>query len=134
MSKANDMMILDVNDIDDAIVEEVGKVNWHLVTESDAARFGLALGLFRDSVHAYQLRRTAFTTTFGGVIGIATMAIIFAAFGVSPAAAIAGITGAQLGRACHMWWKARQAKKHANEMQHQVTDAAKHLAAQYPNE
>ena len=73
------------SDVDEKILAQVGGVDWHRVCEADAARFGLAVGIYRDSHQSWQLFRTAWGTATCSVISICALTLVCMVAGAGPA-------------------------------------------------
>src|SRR5579875_3124364 len=91
--------------IDALMTDEGARVDWHQVTEAEASGFGLALALYRDVVHTYQNRRTAWGTATGGVISMAVLALACILVGAGPWFALSVILGTQAIRALWLYLK-----------------------------
>lgn len=118
--------------LDEQILKEVDSVDWHNVSEADAAGFGLAVGFFRDSNHLCQLRRAAMGAALGGVLSMSVLASFGLLMGASAGFILGLIIVHQLVRTTILWWKSRQAFKMHGEIEQQAIQAARELASKHP--
>lgn len=122
----------DAVEIDDEILKELDSVDWHAVSQPDAASFGLSIGFFRDSNEACRLRKTALGTALGGVISTSVLAIVALLLGAGPWFALNLVMVHQVIRAAVLWWRARQTQKEREVIRQQAVDTAKRLVERYP--
>lgn len=104
-----------------AAEERASGIDWHAIDSREATELGLALGMLRDSATDYDMRRVAWGTAAGGLIGATIMALLALVTCRSPAFALALVVGTQLARATHLWWKARSTR---SVVRHMEADAA----------
>lgn len=119
-------------EVDEQILKEVDNVDWHSVSEPEAASFGLSIGFFRDSNHACQLRKAALGTALGGMLSTSVLAILALLMGAGPAFALCLVLVHQLLRSAVLSWRSHQAKKQHAEIQQQAIATARRLAERYP--
>ena len=118
-------------DIDAKIIKQLNGVNWHEVSEADAASFGLSVGFFRDAQHAWKLHRAACGCAAGGVISSAVLALVCLYAGMTPSFTLALVLIHQVVRTIVLWFRARQAQKVVAETQQQAVDTATNLKRTY---
>jgi hypothetical protein len=122
----------DVDLVDARIMDETSTVDWHAVSESEAASFGLSLGLYRDQVHVYEKRRVAWGTGTGSVLSISAMAAVAMLTHAGGWFAVSLIIFTQAFRAGWLYWKMRQSEKDIKLVQDSAIDNARHLAGLHP--
>lgn len=122
----------EVTSVDAAVMKELDSVDWHSVPEAEAARFGLAVGFFRDSNHACQLRRTALGTALGSVLSMTVLTILAMLLGADAQFILPLLLVHQAIRCFVLFWRSRQATKEHTEIERQAVETARSLAERYP--
>jgi len=120
-------------EVDALMMDEAARVDWHKLTEAEAAGFGLAMGLYRDVSHSHQYRRMAWGTATGGVISMSVLVGACLLFGSGPWFALSVVIGTQALRALWLYWKAHQARQDVRFMEQQALQVIRELAAAHPS-
>ena len=118
--------------VDALMMDEASRVNWHALSEGEAASFGLAMGLLRDVSHTHQQRRVAWGTATGGVISMTVLALACLVFGSGPWFALSVVIGTQAIRALVLYWRTHQASRDVKFVEQQALEVIRELAAAHP--
>lgn len=117
--------------LDYRLENEVPEIDWKKLSERDAAEFGLLLGKYRELTHDEELRRCAFMTSVGGVIGIVAISIACMFAGIDVYAAMI-ILFAQFLRSIRLYLKARKWRTWIVDLEDGTLDFARELAKRHP--
>jgi hypothetical protein len=118
--------------VDDNVASEATNIDWHMVTEAEAASFGLALGLYRDIQQVYEKRRVAWGTALGGVVSMCVLILTAHFVGAGPRFALSIVVASQTIRVLWLWWKAQQSKQDVKALETQALELAHELSQQHP--
>jgi hypothetical protein len=118
--------------IDSRLDEAAAGIDWHAVSQEEAARFGLSLGLYRDVLQAHQKRYVAYGTAAGGVISMTVLVTAAQLVGASPLFGLAIVVTSQTFRAFWLWWKAKQSGRDADALGWDAVFTARNLALDHP--
>ena len=119
-------------DIDHEMAEAAAQVDWHKVTEAEAASFGLAVSFYREVVQAWLLRRAQWGTAVGGVISMAVLSIVCMLCHTSGWFALMVIIGSQVVRALWLYLKSYRAARVCGQFEQQCIDVVGELAQLHP--
>jgi hypothetical protein len=118
---------------DSVVLDTMAKVDWHAVTEGEAASFGLALGLYREQAEVHQNRHVAWGTSAGGVISMSVLTCVcLTVIGANPAITLAAVIAAQVIRAGWLYHKVVAAGTDVRALRDQVIDVTKRIAELHP--
>ena len=124
--------IFDIDLADARLVDETSKVNWHAVTEGEAAAFGLALSMYRDQVHVQDMRRAAMQNSFGTLISASVLSVLFLLAGVNPFVALGVIIASMTARTCLLVWANKETQSDVQVFEDQALECADNLAKLHP--
>jgi len=115
-------------DIDDRLTEPMSAVDWERVSAAQMAAFGLNLSVLRDADVEQEKVQSAAFARMGGLISLVSVALVTWVLGCHPVAIIGGLFVSQAAGVAWMMWRARQAKKVADEAEQLVVKALGELA------
>lgn len=115
-------------DIDDRLTEPMSAVDWERVSAAQMAAFGINLSVLRDADAEQEKAQSAAFARVGALISFTIVGGVLLLFGANPLAVVAGVFGSQVAGTAWLWWRAKQAKKVADEAEQLVVKALGELA------
>jgi hypothetical protein len=115
-------------DIDDRLTEPMSAVDWERVSAAQMAAFGLNLSVLRDADVEQEKVQSAAFARVGALISLVVVGGVTMLLGAHPLAVLAGVVLSQGAGTAWMVWRARQAKKVADEAEQLVVKALGELA------
>jgi hypothetical protein len=115
----------------DVLEAEAAGVDWHQLTETEVAEFGLALGVYRELSNVQNARYVAWGTAAGSAISVSVLALACSLCHANTWT-VAAIIVSQTVRALWLYLKAHRSIHDSREMEQQAIDVVKELALLHP--
>ena len=110
----------------DLPLEKMNDVDWHKVTEAQAAGFGLTLAFFNDAVEQRAVIRAALFARISSLVTAGLVGVTVLSW-ATPGAAVAGIVAALSVSTLATWWGLHKANRDVNSAAVTVDDEAAEL-------
>lgn len=118
--------------IDAQIMDELTGIDWHSVSEREAAEFGVALGSYRDKVHACDTRRAAYWAMAGGCLSMLIVGLVVLLMGLKASDALGAVAVTQTARTLWLGWKKRQAEREVRLVEDRAVQLASDISQAHP--
>lgn len=126
--------VADVDFVDALLVDKMAAVDWHALSEEEAAKFGLRLGFYRDQYHVLEQRDVAWKTMAMSTLSMAIIALSLSFLKVGAQYILIAVIFTQMARMGVLCHKMMVARRNVKSYEADVVEEAQGLADAHPRQ
>lgn len=126
--KCDKPVAYNIDKADTVIEDEMSKVNWHAVTETEAVRVGKSLGSRRDKIALYEKGQCNLSLKINVVLSVVSVIVVVMSTTIDAFTALIALALYHICVTFTAWWKVKGLHGDVNEAQNDMLELVRELA------
>lgn len=118
--------------MDEPMVEEMSKINWHRLSEQEAVSFGCSVSMLRDAEDELLRQHNTFKAVRTQLLAMAVVLVIATWLGASGAGLVAGVMGVTVVAYLVSWYRTRSSRQLTEGIRQSTMQEISSLAEKHP--